>query len=260
MISKNQLKFYASLKEKKYREQEGLLLIEGLRLCEEALSANLHFRALLYSADFPNSDRSQKLLAACQKKNIPCEEISAKDIEKLADTKNPQGVAAIVRKPDTDFTAFLASAPKTIIALFEINDPGNLGTILRTASWFGIDGVILSVNSVEYTNPKVVRASMGSVFHLPIFENVYLVDALNILSEKGYSLFLADSNSGTNFYDVTYPEKTVLILGGETAEITVDIKQTIHQQITIPGEGKNDSLNVAIAAGIMLAEINRKRT
>lgn len=259
MISKNQLKFYSSLKEKKHREQEGYLLIEGLRLCEEAVAANLNFKTLLYISNFPTTDRSQKLIAACQKKNILCEEIPTKALDKLADTKNPQGVVAIVKKPERNYSDFLASNPQTIIALFEINDPGNLGTILRTANWFGVDGVILSTNSVEYTNPKVVRASMGSAFHLPIFENAALSDFLNDLKQQGYSLYYADSNTGTNFHDVTYAKKSVLILNGETAEIDEDIKQVSHEKIIIPGEGKSDSLNVAIAAGIILSEINQKR-
>lgn len=258
MISKNQLKFYSSLKEKKHREQEGYLLIEGLRLCEEAVSANLNFKTLLYDSDFPTTDRSQKLIAACQKKNILCEEIPAKALNKLADTKNPQGVVAIVKKHEITFSDFLASNPQTIIALFEINDPGNLGTILRTANWFGVDGVILSSNSVEYTNPKVVRASMGAAFHLPILENLSLSDFLNNLIKEGYSLYWADSNSGTDFHDVTYAKKSVLILSGETAEIDEDIKQIIHERIIIHGKGKSDSLNVAIAAGIILSEMNQK--
>ena len=259
MISNSQLKKYTTLKEKKCRDREQCFIVEGVRVCEEALNSNFDIEMCLYHRQQLTTSRALQMVDIIKERGLPLEEIDNQALKKLTDTQHPQGIVFIVKKQMLQLSSFIQSTAKLFVAIEAINDPGNLGTIMRTASWFGADGLLLSENSVDYTNPKVVRASMGAIFHFPIFENLALRKTLFDLKNQGYDLILADANGDIAYSEIQYSSKTVLILGGETVSVSDQLKTIVNTSVRIPRAGRGDSLNVSIAAGIILSEIVRRK-
>jgi TrmH family RNA methyltransferase len=259
LISKNRLKYLVSLKQKKYREREHKFIVEGIRLCEELLGSDFAIEQFLFCPSLADSNRASTFIEKCEQKRIPIEEVSRDFLKRIADTVNPQGIIGIAHKPQITFEQFIQSPPQNILAVIDIKEPGNLGAISRSASWFGIDALLLSPDSVDFTNPKVVRASMGALFHMSIFDNISLLENLAVFKNMGYTTFLADTHAENPYYDATFQLQNVLIFGGETAEISHEIKDNVDARIRIPRIGKGDSLNVAVAAGIIMSELKRKK-
>lgn len=257
MISKARLKYISSLRQKKYREQHGRFLIEGIHLCEEVLKSDYQVEILLFCPPKLTSVRAKKLIKNYQNAKIPVEQLDAKSINKISGTINSQGIIGVVRKENFSLEKLLEDAPSILIALYQINDPGNLGTIIRTAAWFGVGGVLISQNSVDLTNLKVLRATMGSVFHLPILVNQNLGELLPNLKNFGYSLFVADIEGTVNFLDCKFGKRNVLLLGSEISGVCAELKKMATSILKIKKKGSGDSLNVAVAAGIILAEMSR---
>ncbi len=257
VISKNKLKYYSSLKRKKSRESERRFLIEGVRLCEEILGSAYEVETLLYCPSQLTSPRGQDLLAKIQQRGIPVMETDAKSLQRLSDTVHSQGMVGVARRREFSWEQIMEREPPILLALDQITDPGNLGTIIRTANWFGAAAILLSENCVDFANPKVVRASMGAVFYIPIFEIANFKERLNELKKTGYTLFAADPAGELNYFNATFTEKNVLILGNETAGVEAEIKNMANVRLAIPRKGEGESLNVAVAAGILLAEMNR---
>lgn len=261
MISKAKLKYLSSLKLKKNRDQENKFLIEGLRLCEEALDSEYTLEEVVYCAAAGlQSQRGRKLLETIRRRNIPITEISTADLKRLADTVHSQGILGVVRKRFFDFDQTLNKTPRLLIALDEINDPGNLGAIIRTASWFGAGALLLSENSVEAFNSKVVRASMGGLFHLAIFENCNLEEKIAALKKTGCAVWAADADGDMEYWRADFSGSQVLILGNEISGVNEKVKRFANAMLKIPRRGKGESLNVAVAAGILLAEMSRSQS
>lgn len=251
------------MKEKKYRDREGKFLVEGLLLCEELVASATYrklIESLVFSPTEASSERARKLIADWTARGLTVKEIDPVGLKRLSDTVSPQGLIAVVRKAAVDFGDLLAAAPHCLLILDGVSDPGNLGTILRTANWFGADAVLLSANSVEWTNPKVVRSSMGAVFHIPVVSGLPLAETLSELANRGYSLFAAEAGGDTPFMAATFGKKNALIFGGETSGISQEVSPFVTTKLRIPGQGKCDSLNVAVAAGIILSEVFRRKS
>ena len=258
MISKNRIKYYSSLKQKKIRDLEKRFLVEGVRLCEEALLSNYQVDVLLCCPSRIASERAYQVIDRAEELNIPVEEIDEPAVKQISDTVHSQGLLAVAQKRSCTFENIVdARAP--VVAFDQIRDPGNLGVILRTASWFGMTGVLLSEHSVDFTNPKVVRASMGGVFHLNLLPGVKLKAALEELREAGYGLFIAQVRGGTPYPEVEFSRSSVMILGSEAAGVRAELRSLAATGITIPRIGKGESLNLSVAAGILFAEIARSR-
>jgi len=249
ILSQNQLKFVRSLHLQKNREREKLFLVEGVRLCEELVRSDFTIHYFIINKKGERSERFTRLLGAIEMRNLEVFEATDQQFIALADTHQPQGIAAVVSvksaTPDL-------SAARLILGLDSIRDPGNLGTILRTAEWFGSDGVITSEDSVEIYNPKTVRSTMGSLFHIPIIDNVNLVRELGFLKEKNFTIAGASSEAGMPLPGYSIPGKIVLLIGNEAQGLRPEIENLLDVRINIPGRGKSESLNAAIAAGILL--------
>ncbi|HEX9653767.1 MAG TPA: RNA methyltransferase [bacterium] len=257
MISKASQKYYSSLKKRKTRDREQRFLIEGLRLCEEVLDSNYEVETALFCAALLTSEREHELLDTLRRRGISVLEISLADLKRLGETVNSSGIICVVKKPEFDLNEIVSRRPRLLIALDRIGDPGNLGTIVRTGNWFGAAAVLLSEESVEVTNPKVVRASMGGVFHLPVFENCYLEEKLKILKNAGYQLWVAAADGDVDYRRSNFGEWNILVLGNEIEGVHHSIKALANGILKIPKPGKGESLNVAVAAGILLAEMDR---
>ncbi len=255
MLSERKVKYYSSLKIKKYRQAEKKFTVEGLRLVDELLKSNYPLEIIIFTEKFQKKQKG--FVQTVVNSGFACEIIKPKALRKICDTENPQGVAAIALYPSEE--KINIEKENVIVALDDVSEPGNAGTILRTCDWFGIKTVLLSKDSVDPFNPKVVRASMGAIFNLNIIQSD-LADELIELKRKGFVIF-ATAMSGTNIFGFnTLPDKYVLIFSNEAHGISDKISVLANEFLMIPQFGKVESLNVASAAAIVLAELRRKDT
>lgn len=260
MLTKNDIKSIVRLTQKKYRAETNCFLAEGGRLCEEAIQSGWQIEHILYCPSFLHSLRARQALKLAQQKQLRVAEVSVDDFVGISDTINSQGIVAVVhrRPPASDPLEHLRQSPRCLLVAIErLHDPGNLGTILRTADWLGVDGLIVGPNCVEVYNPKVVRSSMGSIFRLPIHEATEFVELLRKFQMFGAVLYGADQGGDFPYTTLRFASKRVLVLGDEIEGLSPSVKEIIHHCVSIPKRGGGESLNVAIAAAILLAEMCR---
>lgn len=250
MISKNELKYFASLKEKKYRHQENKFIAEGEKIVREGILSKFPCEIAFITNEFHSNNSD--LVELIKQRQIKLEIIKNQEFEKLSDTKSPQGIAAVFEIKKKKFSIKEFENQNVVVYLDNISDPGNVGTMLRTCDWFGIKNVLISKNSAEYLNPKVIRSSMGSVFHLNIYEHLEF-EELSVLKQNGFKFFCSDLK-GINIFSLVKPAKSVLVFSNESAGPSDDILKFADEKLTIPGKGKAESLNVASAAAIILAQ------
>lgn len=245
------IKQAAKLKNKKYRQQQKLYLIEGQRLVKEALMSNQVIEKVFVAEEFSLSDEMAREL-----QELDCYLISHKLFSSITDTENPQGIAAIVQKPESDWE-LLAKNKACFLLLDQIADPGNMGTIIRTAWAFNIDGIMLTSGCVDPYSPKVVRATMGGIFHLPIYEIDEQV--LDGLIKSGYKLIGSYPDASNSIYEVDYTGSIVIVIGSEAQGISPSISERCKVKAVIPINSRVDSLNAAVSCAIILSEANRQR-
>lgn len=239
MITKNQIRFVKSLQQKKCRIENNLFVVEGRKNVEELLKSNFSVQTLYCSKlkELPESANEY-------------EEVSDNDMKRMSGMKTPPGILALVL---VDNAVWKKKTNGITILLDELKDPGNLGTILRTAEWFGVQRIICSNSSVEIWNPKVVQATMGAVFQIPVFyEN--LAEVIPEFKSKGVKICSAVLG-GENLYQTQFHKDTVIIIGSESHGISKEIVELSDKLITIPSFGKSESLNASIACAIIVGEV-----
>ena len=253
-ISKKEVKYLSSLNQKKFRKLYNELIIEGEKLIFDSIKHNQNIKKIIYSKKNKNFAKLSKL---CKQKNIPLNLCTEKDSYRISDTKNSQQIFGLMECNEvTNISNFTNKIDKPFIILDGISDPGNMGTILRTCSWFGCYNIIMTRDCVEFYNPKTVRSAMGAHFHL---DNIFMGNVeqiLEYLNEFNYQIFTA-SLKGENIENIKLNDnKWALILGNESKGICYDFEK-ISQQIHIPGKGKMESLNVAEAASIVIHYLSK---
>jgi TrmH family RNA methyltransferase len=249
LVSNNDLKYYSSLKQKKYREKEGKFLIEGFHLIEECLSSQYKMETIFLNDDTDEKEH-KNILVKASKKNISIEKLPAKLFGKLSETEHSQGIIGVVNKRET--ASGNNSLGNNVIALDRINDPGNLGTIIRTAYWFGIDSILISTGSADIYNSKVLRSSQGAIFHTNIINDVNLKERLELLCGKGYKVYLLTPSGNTELGNAKISGKCVFVFGNESDGISMEIHNRKYDSIKINGFSNCESLNVAISSGILM--------
>lgn len=258
MISKSQIKKYKSLKLKKYRYLHKKFLIEGINLCEAALKKDAEIDTILISDNCNTNESITTIQNLAASRAVPVEFISNEIIETLSDSDSPQGIIAVVfmRKPGFDDLWKLENS--VLILLDQIRDPGNLGTILRTASWFGVQAILLSDNCVDLYNAKVLRSTAGAIFELNmILEQVNIQIFIRESRKRGYKLFVTVPSSSVSYTQVKYQPPFILVIGNERRGVDERIKAVATSEFCIPKKGHGNSLNAAVTAGILLSEIFR---
>lgn len=261
-------KHLAKLQQKKYRKEFGEFIVEGIKGVEEAIAADAEILAVIVDGARREEQEIATLVSALERKDIPTYFCGRKDIDDIKTTDTFPGIQAIVAGRDISFDDFDFSKP--ILFLDQISDPGNLGTIIRTADWFGITNIVLSDGSVDPYNPKVVRSTMGSLFHVHIFESHHAVATLEHLKEKGYSIIGLDTKGkplraslsatpgkpGTkSAMHSKLAKKQVYVFGSESHGIRKEILPLLDETIAIPGQGRAESLNVGVAVGVVLFQV-----
>jgi len=243
----------AFLKLKKYRVQTGEYLVEGIRNVEEALEHAVT-KTIFY---VPSEDaRLMALLQKAEDKDIVISETSAGYMEQISDTATPPGVIAVCQMPRYKLEdVFLSN--KMVLVLDRVQDPGNLGTIIRTADAAGIGGIIALTGTVDAYNPKVVRSAMGSLFHVPLVENVSEADFLEYAAKHHYVTVATAVENGESIFAAGHLDKVAVIVGNEANGVSASLLKLADKRYYIPMKGRAESLNVAMAAGIIMFELNR---
>ena len=253
MISKNQLQYYSSLLTKKYRKIENKFIVEGKKSVLEGLNSNYKCEAVFITDKFTKGNND--VVSLIETLNHKIILLYEKEFRKISNTKTPQGISAVFIKPLLEFSIDHFTDDKIIVMLDNISDPGNLGTIIRNCNWFGIRNILLSENIVDYTNPKVIRSSMGSIFHLNIFERVK-AELLKYLKEHRFEILCADLE-GENIFNYKSDKKKILILSSESSGPSKEIEFISDKKICILRIGNAESLNVASASAILLAQLTK---
>jgi TrmH family RNA methyltransferase len=254
MISKNKAKFVISLQNKKIRDKERMFVIEGDKLIKEFLLASIHLRALYAKPEFLGS-----LMADFAHLVDETEEVSYEELKVISTLKTPHNAVAITSMPDREIDKS-GVFDKLCVALDFVQDPGNLGTIIRSAAWFGIRNIVCSSNCVDVYNPKVIQASMGAILHV----NVYYTDLKKLLvkaNEKNIPVF-GTMLEGESIYHHELNNKGIILLGNESKGISDELMPYITEKIMIPRFNDSmsgiESLNVSMAASVVFSEFLRR--
>lgn len=250
--SNSKIKLVRSLQGRsKNRKDEGAFVAEGIRLVEEAISVAWPSEFLLF--DETLSDRGLELVEELrQKGDIDISEITPSLMAEISDTETPQGILVVLKREALS----LPHQPTFIVIADQIRDPGNMGTLLRTAEAAGAEGVILTPGTVDAFSPKVVRAGMGAHFHLPIQQKSW--DELRqYLGDM--PIFIAEAAGGIPLWEADLAQPCALLIGGEAFGASKQGEAIATHKITIPMKGRAESLNAAIAAGILIAEVLHQR-
>lgn len=257
MLTQKELKYYSSLLHKKYRHEYQKFLVEGIILIREAINSNYRCEIIISSHLYAQKNNDE--LVDLKNKNLRTEIINQNLFEKLCDTKTPQGIIGVFLSPDINLNLRkeVLKKEKLIVALENISDPGNLGTIIRNCDWFGVKNILLSPECAEVFNPKVIRASSGSLFHISFYETVNFYDTLNDLKKSGFKIYCTDLE-GKNIYDLKLSDKSIIVFSSEAHGPSDDLLKISDLKITIPRFGKAESLNVASASAVVLSELLKK--
>ena len=239
MLSKSQIKLITSLKQKKYRQQHHLFVVEGIKTITELLQSELELYEV-YTTESFNSDAKNEVL------------ISESDLKRISFLTTPNKALAIFKVPEVK----TIKSKGLVIALDAVRDPGNMGTIIRLCDWFGVEHLVCSKETVDCYNPKVIQATMGSITRV----NVLYVDLAEFLRRYDgpvYGTFM----EGDNVYKSSLPQNGVIVMGNEANGISKDVEATISSKVSIPRFGDlqvTESLNVATATAILLSEFRRR--
>lgn len=262
MISNNDLKYYEKLKQKKYRDEENKFLIEGVHLIEECLKSELYrskLEKILVREDFNNDKAFESIKHSDHYAEIDF--IPVSKFSKLSETVNSQGIIGLVSKPVVASNkAKKDNSNYIIIGIESINDPGNLGTIIRNCHWFGIDELIIGNNSVDVYNSKVIRSSQGALFFVNIKNEVDFKTELENYRSDNFEILVTDLNAGNHLSEIKI-DKTqnyLIVFGGESTGVSAGISgNTNYSKMKIKGFSDCESLNVAVTSGIIMYEFSK---
>ncbi len=277
------IKNIRKLKEKKYRDLENAYLIEGIKIVKEAIAENAKIRQIIMCEDFTdNVELDKDTLYELARHNLIY--VTRNIMDSLSDVKTPQGIIGVVEKskrfaeedndenksknnidaetnmlgnktgiePKVDYTQDI------IIALDGVQDPGNLGTIIRTADSANLNQIIISKTSADPYNPKVVRSTMGAIFRVNIIETENIVEELKKAQENGFKVMVTALDSSESIYKTEFNKK-VIVIGNEANGVSKEVQSIADEKVKIPMLGKTESLNASIAAGIMIYEYVRRK-
>ncbi|TMV46422.1 RNA methyltransferase [Paenibacillus mesophilus] len=255
-IHNPRVKLWAQLLDKKGRDKQGLYLVEGIHLVQEALIYNAGVEALLYSEERGIPAEIESYVQADTK--LECVPVSEQVLAKCSDAQTPQPVIAIVRKSSRSAETLLDIPNGLVVVADGLQDPGNLGTIIRSADAVGASGVVLGQGTVDLYNPKTVRSTMGSLFHVAVAE----ADLLPLIAKaKSHGIRLVNTSlqAKRTCYEADFTGATWLVLGNEGKGVSPEVAAQIDEHVIIPMKGQAESLNVAMAATVLLFEAMRQR-
>jgi len=254
-----QIKYLLTLQRRRHRTQAQAYLLEGVRLVEMALTANAPLQTVFYSPKLLANDRGRALYQAVTGQGIKTVQITDALMRQIAGTENPQGILAVATMLQVDYRQIPVSDTALFVVVDRVQDPGNLGTIIRTADGAGSTAVFLLPGTVDLYNLKTIRATMGSLFNLPVIEVADPAALFTWLQAQGVKVYLT-ALTGAQLYDILdYTGPTAFVVGNEANGIDRALQRYANATVKLPLPGKAESLNVAIATGILLYEALRQR-
>ena len=240
---------------------EELIYVEGLRLCEEALRSRLAIEAVVVSEELLRKERAAGVIHELSQAAKRFASVSEKLLESVSYTKTPQGIIVLAQRPESSehrLGAQLGANP-LLVVMHQINNPVNVGAILRTSEAAGAEGVITTKNTSDPFSPKSLRGAMGSAFRLPIWAGPAYVETIDWCREHGIATVCADVDATTAYTEIDWTGPSALILGPESTGLTPEELGLADRRVSIPMKGMAESLNVAVAAGVLLFEASRQR-
>jgi len=250
------IKYLKKLYSKRGRQERGKLVLEGYRIIEEALKSSAVFEKIYMSSEFLKSDEGQffKDIYINKDKKGQVLIIDKKILNKIADTDTPQGVIAVV--DEIEYEADDLFKKKGILLLLDrIQDPGNMGTIIRTAAAAGLDGIVILKGSVDIYNLKVLRATMGAIFKIPLLQGLTLEEFFELLAKSNYRLLSTDLKTDRYYHQQEYQSPLIIAIGNEANGLDEKILQKSDYRIKIPITEEIESLNAAVAAGVIIYKV-----
>lgn len=249
------IKHIKKLKEKKYRDLNKEFVIEGIKLIKEAIEEKCNIKQIVICDNCQNSEIIPKELMY-EIAKYECIYVTDKIFSSISDVNTPQGIMAIIGRENTE--AQINYSEDIIVALDDIQDPGNLGTILRTVDSVGINQILVSKGTADCYNPKVVRSTMGAIFRVNIIECNDLEKTLKEIKKHKFELIITSLQTENSIYDIDYNKK-VIVIGNEANGVEQKIQDIADIKAKIPMLGKTESLNASVATGIILYEYVRRK-
>ena len=250
------VKHIKKLKEKKYREEYKEFIVEGIKMVQEAIEENAKIKTIIICDDCKvQSSISNELMYEIAKYN--CVYVAEKIFSTMSDVINPQGIMAIIEKPENKETE-IDFSKDTFLLLDNIQDPGNMGTILRTADSLNMDQIIISKGSSDIYNPKVVRSTMGAIYRIKVVEVENLARTVKEFKKHRINVYATDLKTDKSIYEVSY-KKAAIVIGNEANGVSEEVLQEASDRIKIPMIGKTESLNAAVATSVILYEAFRQQ-
>lgn len=247
----------ALIKKAKERKSKGVFVVEGTKMVAEAPKEWL--RAIYVSESYEKNIENQELLQRLKKSKVAFEILSDSVFKSVSDTQTPQGVLAVVSMPSYTLEQLLQKDKTHLLILESIQDPGNLGTMIRTGEGAGITGIIMNKTTVDIFNPKTIRSTMGSIYRVPFFITDSLEDILVKLKKRGVNLYAAHLKGQHSYEKEDYTSACGFLIGNEGNGLSDEIANLANTYIKIPMEGQVESLNAAISATLLMYEANRQR-
>ena len=237
------------------------IFVEGLRLCEEVLASGLNIEATIYSEQIARKERAARLITALGAASRKSASTSEKLLESISYTKTPQGIIVLASRPASDKTSFEVKQPAVplLVVMHGINNPVNVGAILRAAEAAGATGVIATENTADPFSPKALRGAMGSSFRLPIWMDADYASVIEWCRRAEIKIFGADVNASMTHVEADWRAPCAIILGPESEGLTPEEIRAADQAIKVPMQRNVQSLNVSVAAGVILYEAARQR-
>ena len=238
------------------------VFVEGLRLCEEALRSALEIEAVIVSEELLRKERAAVAIGELVQAARRSASVSEKLLESISYTKTPQGIVVLARRPESSEERLSQSVDERplLVVMHQINNPVNVGAILRTAEAAGVTGVIATRNTSDPFSPKSLRGAMGSAFRLPIWTGPEYDEVIRWCRQRGIETVCADAEGHQSYTDLDWTRASALIMGPESTGLTADETKLANHIVSIPMHGAVESLNVSVAAGIMLFEAARQRS
>lgn len=244
-------------KQKKARTESGCFCVEGVRIvCDVIRSASELIREIYLSESFREGANSEEIIRFAKESGTEVYIVRDDLFSAMCETVTPQGVLAVVRQPKTDYEKLINKEGSIkLLVLEDIQDPGNLGTMVRTAEAAGISGIIMSKGTVDIFSPKVTRSTMGSVFRVPFMYTENLCETLDLLRKDGIEVYAAYLHGGVPYEEVAYSERAAVLIGNEGNGLSEEAVAHASRNVYIPMAGEVESLNAAIAAALMMFRI-----
>jgi TrmH family RNA methyltransferase len=237
------------------------IFVEGLRLCEEALTSGLDIEAVIYSENIARKERAAELIENLAKTSAKTAVVGERLLASISFTKTPQGIVLLAARPAGDEAQFKSKQPPSplLVVLHGVSNPVNVGAILRTAEAAGVTGVIATAHASDPFSPKALRGAMGSAFRLPIWTGADYPNVIAWCRESGIRTIGASARASRLFSEINWRGPSALIVGPESTGLSSEEIEAIDETVRIPMQGSVESLNVAVATGVLLYEAARQK-